>query len=231
MQTPDKIAQQPLSWSTVLAEAKRSEAFKTVTAFVNTARQQGKTIYPAQSDVFNAFRYTEYTDVKVVILGQDPYHGPNQAHGLAFSVRKNQKIPPSLRNIYKELCADIGGEMPHHGDLSAWAKQGVLLLNTVLTVEAHRPNSHKNKGWEIFTEAVIKQLNQAPQSIVYLLWGSAAEQKSQLIDKRHTMLKAPHPSPLSAYRGFFGCRHFSRTNAILAAQGQQPIDWNPTRQS
>lgn len=218
----------PTDWTQALADAKNSEAFRSVTEFVKEQRQQGKTIYPPGNEVFSAFRYTAFEHVKVVILGQDPYHGAGQANGLAFSVKKDIKIPPSLVNIYKEIHSDLGVLPPQDGDLSHWAKQGVLLLNTVLTVEANQANSHRGKGWEVFTDAVIHALNQAPQHIVYLLWGRPAHQKSALIDPRHTILTAPHPSPLSAYRGFFGCQHFSQANHALVEHGQEPIRWATT---
>ena len=198
-------------------------------AFVAAARAGGKTIYPPQKDVFNAFRFTAFADVKVVILGQDPYHGPRQAHGLSFSVLPGIPAPPSLVNIYKELSTDIEGfQIPPHGCLQSWAEQGVMLLNTVLTVEAGQAHSHANLGWETFTDAVIAALNRHREGVVFLLWGSHAQKKGQIIDRlRHFVLTAPHPSPLSAHRGFFGCRHFSETNRLLQEQGKNPIDWQP----
>ena len=198
-------------------------------AFVAAARAGGKTIYPPQKDVFNAFRFTACADVKVVILGQDPYHGPRQAHGLSFSVLPGIPAPPSLVNIYKELSTDIEGfQIPPHGCLQSWAEQGVMLLNTVLTVEAGQAHSHANLGWETFTDAVIAALNRHREGVVFLLWGSHAQKKGQIIDRlRHFVLTAPHPSPLSAHRGFFGCRHFSETNRLLQEQGKNPIDWQP----
>lgn len=179
--------------------------------------------------MFNAFRYTEFNQVKVVILGQDPYHGPNQAHGLSFSVRPGIPAPPSLMNMYKELANDIPGfTIPQHGCLQSWAEQGVLLLNTVLTVEAGQAHSHANLGWETFTDRVISALNEKRDGIVFLLWGAHAQRKGSIIDtQRHHVLKSPHPSPLSAHRGFLGCRHFSKTNQFLIQQGQSPIDWMP----
>ncbi len=213
------------TWSTALAELKQSDAFRQVIQFVRHQRERGKVIYPPAKEVFNAFRLTDFSAVKVVILGQDPYHGAGQAHGLAFSVKPPTKIPPSLVNIYKEINDDIGAIPPKHGDLTSWAQQGVLLLNTVLTVEENRANSHRGQGWEQFTDGVIRVLNQAPQHIVFLLWGKPAQSKIALIDKRHTILTAPHPSPLSAYRGFFGCKHFSKTNQALIKNGQTPIRW------
>jgi uracil-DNA glycosylase len=177
-------------------------------------------------DIFNALKHTAYSDVKVVILGQDPYHGPNQAHGMCFSVKKGVAVPPSLVNIYKELKEDVGFEIPNHGFLESWADQGVLLMNTVLTVRGGQANSHKGKGWEIFTDQVIRHLNDREQPMVFLLWGAHAKSKRQLItNPNHMILTAAHPSPLSAYNGFYGCRHFSRTNLFLEEQGMKPIDW------
>lgn len=184
-------------------------------------------VYPPADDIFNAFHFTPLSEVKVVILGQDPYHNENQAHGLSFSVPVSQKeIPPSLQNIYKELQDDLGCYIPNNGYLEKWARQGVLLLNTVLTVRAHAANSHQGKGWEIFTDAVINAVNAQDRPIVYLLWGSPARRKaSMLTNPKHLILEAPHPSPLSAYRGFFGCRHFSACNRFLEEHGLKPIDW------
>ncbi|MBD3653742.1 uracil-DNA glycosylase [Kangiella sp.] len=213
-------------WADALGPEKKKPYFKELIAFVESERNSGKTIYPPKEQVFSALKLTEFSEVKVVILGQDPYHGPNQANGLCFSVGSDQPLPPSLRNIYKELINDIGCRPPANGDLSHWARQGVLLLNAVLTVEAAKANSHKGRGWELFTDAVIASLNQAPQPIVFLLWGSQAQAKSGLIkNPKHTILSAPHPSPLSAHRGFFGCKHFSKTNQILVENDQTPIKW------
>ena len=185
------------------------------------------TIYPKQADVFNAYDMTPLSKVKVLILGQDPYHEPGQAHGLCFSVNKGVDIPPSLVNIYKELADDIGFQIPDHGCLTKWADQGVMLLNTVLTVRAHAANSHQGKGWEQFTDATIAALNKQDRPIVYMLWGKPAQQKAAMLDNpKHLVLKAPHPSPLSAYRGFFGCRHFSKANDFLTANGVEPVDWS-----
>lgn len=183
-------------------------------------------VYPASDDILNAFHLTPLGDVKVVILGQDPYHEEGQAHGLSFSVRAGIDTPPSLVNIYKELHEDLGCYIPNNGYLEKWAKQGVLLLNTVLTVRAHQANSHKNIGWEEFTDAAIRVLNEQDRPIVYLLWGAPAQRKAAMLtNPRHLVLKAPHPSPLSAYRGFFGCRHFSAANKFLSDNGMAPIDW------
>lgn len=184
-------------------------------------------IYPPAEDIFNAFHFTPLSKVKVMILGQDPYHNENQAHGLSFSVLPTQKdIPPSLVNIYQELHDDLGCYIPNNGYLKKWADQGVLLLNTVLTVRAHQANSHQGKGWEQFTDAVIEAVNAQDRPIVYLLWGRPAQSKiPMLTNSKHLILKAPHPSPLSAYRGFFGCRHFSQANTFLEKNGIEPIDW------
>ncbi|MBD3668285.1 MAG: uracil-DNA glycosylase [Kangiella sp.] len=214
------------SWAEVLGPVKKQNYFKELLSFIESERKSGKTIYPPKEQVFAALSLTEFEQVKVVILGQDPYHGPNQANGLCFSVNPEQPLPPSLRNIYKELVSDIGCPQPVNGDLTSWAKQGVLLLNTVLTVEAAKANSHKGRGWEVFTDEVIQALNRAAQPIIFLLWGSQAHAKSSLIkNPKHTILTAPHPSPLSAHRGFFGCKHFSKTNQILVENDQTPIKW------
>ena len=184
------------------------------------------TVYPNMYDIFNALKTTSYSDVKVVILGQDPYHGPNQAHGMCFSVKKGVEAPPSLKNIFKELQDDCGCSIPPHGELTEWAKQGVLLLNTVLTVRAGQANSHANKGWEILTDQIIRLLNEKQTPIVFLLWGRNAQNKISLItNPNHLILKSAHPSPLSAYNGFFGCHHFSKTNAFLKEHGMKEIDW------
>lgn len=183
-------------------------------------------VFPPSEDIFNAFHFTPLKDVKVVIIGQDPYHGEGQAHGLCFSVKPDVDIPPSLVNIYKELKDDLGCYIPNNGYLQKWAKQGVLLLNTVLTVRAHQANSHQGKGWETFTDAVIQAVNTQDRPIVFILWGKPAQsKKSMLTNPKHLILEAPHPSPLSAYRGFFGSKPFSKTNDYLTANGLQPIDW------
>lgn len=215
------------TWADVLAAHKQQPYFQQMLDFVEQQRAAGKTIYPPQQDVFNAFTSTELAQVKVVILGQDPYHGPNQAHGLSFSVLPGVKPPPSLVNIYKELAQDIPGfTIPEHGYLQSWAEQGVLLLNTVLTVEQGKAHSHAKIGWETFTDEVIKQLNRHCEGVVFLLWGSHAQRKGKAIDKnKHHVLAGPHPSPLSAYRGFFGCKHFSQVNQFLAQQGKAEINW------
>lgn len=218
-----------MTWHDVLAEEKEKPYFRETLAMVAAERAAGKTVYPPQKDVFNAFRLTELGDIKVVILGQDPYHGPNQAHGLAFSVLPGVAVPPSLVNIYKELVTDIPGfERPKHGYLESWARQGVMLLNTVLTVEAGKAHSHAKFGWETFTDNVIAAINQHREGVVFLLWGSHAQKKGSIIDRsRHHVLQAPHPSPLSAHRGFFGCAHFSTTNQLLSEKGETPVDWVP----
>ena len=217
----------PKSWESIINDERDKEYFQSVLAFVEQQRNSGKTIYPPQEQVFSAFNMTPFESVRVVILGQDPYHGANQAHGLAFSVLPGVKIPPSLRNMYKELAQDIEGfEIPSHGYLDTWASQGVLMLNTVLTVEEAKAHSHAKCGWETFTDAIIAELNQRSEPIIFLLWGAHAQKKGQAIDAdKHHVLVAPHPSPLSARRGFFGCQHFSMTNELLSSINQQPIDW------
>lgn len=183
-------------------------------------------VFPPSGDLFNAFHFTPLAKVKVVIIGQDPYHNEGQAHGLCFSVKKGVDIPPSLVNIYKELNSDLGLDIPSHGYLKKWADEGVLLLNTVLTVRAHEPNSHKGIGWEQFTDAAIKILNEQDRPLVFMLWGSPARAKKSILNNpKHLILEAPHPSPLSVYRGFFGCKHFSKCNAFLIKNGLDPIDW------
>ncbi|MEZ8197854.1 uracil-DNA glycosylase [Vibrio splendidus] len=217
----------PKSWESIINDERDKEYFQSVLAFVEQQRNSGKTIYPPQEQVFSAFDITPFESVRVVILGQDPYHGAKQAHGLAFSVLPGVKIPPSLRNMYKELAQDIDGfEIPSHGYLDTWASQGVLMLNTVLTVEEAKAHSHAKCGWETFTDTIIAELNQRSEPIIFLLWGAHAQKKGQAIDAdKHHVLTAPHPSPLSAHRGFFGCQHFSTTNKLLSSMDQQPIDW------
>lgn len=216
------------TWKDVIGEEKQQPYFQQIKQQVQLARQLGKIVYPPQEEIFSAFKLTEFEQVKVVILGQDPYHGPNQAHGLAFSVKPGVNPPPSLVNIYKEIAADIAHfAIPQHGYLLDWAKQGVLLLNSVLTVEQGKAHSHANFGWETFTDRVIAALNQQREHLVFLLWGSHAQKKGQFIDRnKHCVLTAPHPSPLSAHRGFFGCQHFSKTNAYLQQYGIAPINWH-----
>jgi uracil-DNA glycosylase len=217
-------------WLNVLEKEFEKDYMKALKAFLQEEKQKGYTVYPKGPDIFNAFNHTTFDKVKVVILGQDPYHGPGQAHGLSFSVQKGVTIPPSLKNIYKELETDIEGfKLPAHGNLTKWADEGVLLLNATLTVRAHEAGSHQGKGWERFTDHVITELSERKTGIIFLLWGRYAQNKSALIDEsKHTLLKAAHPSPFSAYNGFFGCRHFSQTNTKLAAQGKSPIDWQIT---
>lgn len=212
-------------WDELLKEEFRKEYYLRLRQFLKT-EYRTKTIYPDMYKIYEALRLTSYQDTKVVILGQDPYHGPNQAHGLAFSVQPGVEIPPSLVNIYKELEADLGCYIPNNGCLEYWAKQGVLLLNTSLTVIAGQANSHRSIGWEIFTDHIIQLLNKKPTPVVFLLWGSNARSKAAFItNSRHLVLTSVHPSPLSASRGFFGCRHFSRANEFLKGTGQKPIDW------
>lgn len=221
------------SWLAVLEEEFDKPYMVGLRGFLQRQKEQGKIIYPAGSNWFTAFNHTPFGKVKVVILGQDPYHGPNQAHGLCFSVLPGVDIPPSLRNMYQELQSDLGIPPADHGCLTSWADQGVLLLNATLTVERGNAGSHQGQGWEEFTDCAIRALNEHREGLVFMLWGSYAQKKGAFIDaKRHLVLKAPHPSPLSAHRGFFGCRHFSRANDYLVAHGQTPIDWRlPARQA
>ena len=213
-------------WAEHLKPEYKKEYYKKLYAKVNEEYGSGRIIYPPADEIFNAFHLTPLNEVKCVIIGQDPYHNVNQAHGLCFSVRPEVEIPPSLVNIYKELQDDLGCEIPNNGYLVKWAKQGVLMLNSVLTVRAHQANSHQGIGWEQFTDAVMDILNKQDRPIVYLLWGRPAQNKAARINNpNHLILKAPHPSPLSAYRGFFGCKHFSQANAFLQAHGLEPIDW------
>lgn len=216
-------------WSEVLSDAWQDESFVQLQSFIAQERAQGRAIFPAQEDVFNAFNLTPLDAVKVVILGQDPYHGAGQAHGLSFSVQEGVAIPPSLRNMYKEISADVfsgAAALPASGCLTSWAEQGVLLLNAVLTVEEAKPNSHQNRGWEVFTDAVIRCVSRECTGVVFLLWGAYAKKKAVLIDAdKHHILVSAHPSPLSAYRGFLGCRHFSQANQLLAGQAKPEIKW------
>lgn len=215
------------TWTEALGEEKQQPYFQHILDTVRAERESGKVIYPPATDVFNAFKATEFNQVKVVILGQDPYHGAGQAHGLAFSVQQGVRIPPSLQNIYKELSTDIAGfQIPKHGNLQHWAEQGVLLLNTVLTVREGQAHSHAALGWETFTDKVIRQLADHREHLVFILWGSHAQKKGAFIDRnRHLVLTAVHPSPLSAARGFFGSKPFSQTNHYLQQHGLSPIDW------
>lgn len=218
----------PLNWHDVIGIEKEKPYFQNILSQVSQQRDAGKIIYPPQEDVFNAFRFTPFDNVNVVILGQDPYHGPHQAHGLSFSVRPGVPAPPSLVNMYKELENEYNDfKRPNHGYLESWAKQGVLLLNTVLTVEKGQAHSHANYGWETFTDAVIEQINQRREGVIFLLWGAHAQKKGRFIDiNKHFILRAPHPSPLSAHRGFLGCGHFKQANDILQKQGRTPINWH-----
>lgn len=212
-------------WSEPLREEYKKPYYRELYERVVEEYRTG-TVFPPSDDIFNAFHLTPLSKVKVVILGQDPYHNYGQAHGLCFSVPPTAEIPPSLVNIYKELADDVGCSIPNNGCLIKWAKQGVLLLNTVLTVRAHQANSHQNIGWEKFTDAVIQIVDKQDEPIVFLLWGKPAQSKKQLLhNPKHLVLEAPHPSPLSAYRGFFGCKHFSQTNAFLVSHGKEAIDW------
>ena len=217
----------PLDWSEQLCEYINSSPFTKLQTRVQTAYQnQPPNVYPPLHEVYSAFHLTPFDQVKVVLLGQDPYHGLHQAHGLSFSVKPPTKIPPSLRNMFKELQSDLGVQVPPHGNLTSWAQQGVLLLNTVLTVYQSQAHSHKNWGWEVFTDCVIRQVSTHCEHVVFLLWGTPAQKKAKLIDhNKHTLICSVHPSPLSAYRGFFGSCPFSRTNQALQENGQTPIEW------
>ena len=216
-----------MNWEDVIGAEKQKPYFQTLIQRVEKARQSGKIVSPPREDVFNALKLTPFENVKVVILGQDPYHGPDQAHGLCFSVQHGVATPPSLKNIYKELARDIDGfSIPGHGDLTSWAQQGVLLLNTVLTVEQGNAHSHAKWGWETLTDQIIQAVSDHKQGVVFLLWGSHAQKKGKNIDKsKHYVLNAPHPSPLSAHRGFLGCGHFSKTNTLLREQSESDIIW------
>jgi len=215
------------NWTDLLALEKQQDYFQDTMDYVEQRRAEGVNVYPPVDEVFNAFSITPFESIKIVVLGQDPYHGEGQAHGLCFSVKPGIKPPPSLANMYKELVTDIEGfEIPQHGYLQSWAEQGVLLLNTVLTVEQGQAHSHKQLGWEQFTDSVIQKLSEHGEGIVFLLWGGHAQKKGKKIDgEKHFILKAPHPSPLSVYRGFYGCKHFSQANELLIQQGKTPIDW------
>ena len=214
------------SWKDALSNEFNKDYFKNLTDFVRGEYLSGKIIYPSAKNIFNAFNLCPLSDVRVVIIGQDPYHEPGQAHGLCFSVESGVDLPPSLINIYKEIESDLGHKSITNGDLTAWAKQGVLLLNATLTVRAHAAASHAGHGWETFTDAVIKTVAQNRKNVVYMLWGSFAQRKAEMVDKNENLvLTSAHPSPLSAYRGFFGNHHFSRANEYLIQHGQKPIDW------
>ena len=216
----------PDSWNAYLGEEFGAPYMQALRAFLAEEKAAHKVIYPHSSHWFRAFELTPLEQVKVVILGQDPYHGPNQAHGLCFSVRPGVPTPPSLQNIYKELATDVGTSPVNHGFLESWASQGVMLLNSVLTVEQGNAGSHRNRGWETFTDRAIQVINEHCNGVVFLLWGSYAQKKASFVDRgKHLVLHAPHPSPLSAHRGFFGTRHFSQANAFLQARGATPVDW------
>lgn len=226
MSTNSKMVDIESSWYAPLAAEFEQPYMRELRAFLVAQKQLGKRIFPAGSEFFNAFSHTPLHKVKVVILGQDPYHGEGQAHGLCFSVKPGVDVPPSLQNIYKELNAELGLPIPNHGHLTTWADQGVLLLNSVLSVECARAASHQGKGWERFTDRVIEIINEQREGVVFMLWGSYAQRKGAIIDgNRHCVLRAPHPSPLSAHRGFFGCGHFVAANEYLQGRGEAPIDW------
>jgi uracil-DNA glycosylase len=212
------------NWKLVLKDEFEKTYFQEIISFLDHQKKLGKTIFPEESLIFNAFNQTSFKDIHVVILGQDPYHGAKQAHGLSFSVPDGIKIPPSLKNIFKELGSDIGKEIPKSGNLFHWAKQGILLLNASLTVEENKPMSHSKIGWNLFTDAVIKKISQEKTNVIFILWGKFAQEKEKLIDpEKHFILKAAHPSPLSAYNGFWGCRHFSKTNELLKSIKKEEI--------
>lgn len=213
------------SWLSAIGDEFEKPYMKVLKAFLSEEVKK-HTVYPPGKDMFNAFNYTPFDQVKVVIIGQDPYHGPNQAHGLCFSVQKGVPNPPSLQNIFREIKESLGIEMPKHGCLESWAYQGVFLLNASLSVRAHQANSHSKQGWEKFTDRAIKEIAENREGIVFMLWGAYARKKAEMIDQsKHLVLEAPHPSPLSAHRGFFGCGHFKKANEYLESKGMQPIDW------
>lgn len=221
----------PVSWNTYLQEEQSAPYFQQLQQRLEAELDREFEIYPPQSQIFNAYEQTAFQDVRAVIIGQDPYHGPKQANGLAFSVNKGVKQPPSLQNIFKEIQLEFSGNLPQHGDLTPWAKQGVMLLNTVLTVRAGHAGSHRNIGWENFTSRTISLLSKQREGLVFLLWGKDAQSKAELIDSdKHFILKAPHPSPYSANRGFFGCEHFKQTNEILKSIGENPVSWDLSKQ-
>lgn len=224
---PFEAALPEITWKEALQGEREKPYFKDLLAFLDKQRAEGKTVYPKPGDIFNALQYSPFSNVRVVIIGQDPYHGPNQAHGLCFSVKPGVPPPPSLVNIFQELHDDLGIPIPSHGCLEKWARSGVMLLNAVLTVEAGKPQSHSNIGWEKFTDRVIQELNDRKRGLVFLLWGASAQKKGATIDRsRHHVLEAVHPSPLSAHRGFLGCKHFSKANELLRKEGLPPIDWS-----
>lgn len=218
------------NWKEIIRDATRTKSYETLNNFLKEEYKE-QIVFPKQEDLWTAFQWTDYEDVKVVILGQDPYHGRKQAHGLSFSVQKTTKIPPSLRNIYKELESDLGIPAVQHGYLKKWAEEGVFLINTVMTVREGQAGSHRKKGWEELTDTVISSLNEKEEPIIFILWGAEARKKRMLIDEgKHYVLTSVHPSPLSAYRGFFGSKPFSKTNQLLSESGQKQIDWKlPTK--
>ncbi len=224
---PDGDVKLEASWKARLGEYFQRPDMRALGDFLRAEKRAGKAVFPPGREIFAAFEYTPFDAVKVVILGQDPYHGPGQAHGLCFSVRPGVRVPPSLANIFREIERDLGTVPPDHGCLTPWARRGVLLLNSVLTVERGRAGAHRGRGWEAFTDAVIGELNRGRDGLVFLLWGSYAQAKGRLIDgRRHHVLRAPHPSPLSAHRGFLGCGHFSAANRFLAEHEREPVDWS-----
>ncbi|MDA0901833.1 MAG: uracil-DNA glycosylase [Proteobacteria bacterium] len=223
----DKKAPLPESWMEYLGEEFEKDYMLKLSSFLKEQLRKNETIYPQASEIFSAFHLTPLDKVKVVIIGQDPYHGPSQAHGLCFSVKPKITPPPSLKNIYKELNSDLGLQMPNHGFLESWAKNGVLMLNNVLTVQKGKPASHKGQGWEIFTDKVVEIVNEKCQNLVFLLWGSHAQKKAANVDRnKHLVLESPHPSPFSAHKGFLGNKHFSKTNQYLEKNSIKPIDWS-----
>lgn len=225
VEAAERIKLEP-SWKKQLSSEFEQDYMQALREFLLKQKQEGKEIFPPGDEYFNAFNYTPFDQVKVVILGQDPYHGPGQAHGLCFSVPEGVRPPPSLKNIFKEINRDLGLPIPTNGCLTSWAQQGVLLLNSVLTVEQGKAGAHQKKGWERFTDSVIQRINEHQQGVVFLLWGSYAHKKGQFIDEaKHRVLRSVHPSPLSAHRGFLGCGHFSETNQYLQSLGKAPIDW------
>ena len=224
--TDQALKSLPMGWRSALQQEFVKPYWLKLDGYLQQRSHLGKVIYPPPAQMFSAFEQCDLNKIRVVILGQDPYHGPGQANGLCFSVPQGHRVPPSLRNIFKELSSDVDVATAGHGCLTSWAEQGVLLLNTVMTVEQGQPNSHADKGWEMFTDRVIHLINKNCDSIVFMLWGSNAQKKQSLLDKsQHLVLRSTHPSPLSAYRGFFGCGHFSRANQFLVSKGQTPIDW------
>lgn len=226
MISPDTIEIEN-SWKEKLLPEFQKPYFQEVRAFLLEEKQKGAQIYPPESFIFEAFKLSSFAQTKVVILGQDPYHGPGQANGLSFSVNKGVPLPPSLKNIYKEIQQDLGINSPSHGDLTGWSQQGVLMLNSTLTVQHQSPASHQGKGWEIFTDKIIKILSQDKENLVFLLWGKFAQSKSHLINpQKHLILEAAHPSPFSAHRGFLDCKHFSQTNRYLSQHQIEPINWD-----